>query len=60
MQAVNSPYSGVLHCLRSSLASEGVKGLTRGMAATMAREVPGNALFFTTYEGLRCGWPVCG
>ncbi len=30
-----------------------LRGLTRGLGATMAREVPGNALFFTAYEALR-------
>jgi len=46
-------YSGALACLRATLAAEGPAGLTRGLGATMAREVPGNAIFFTTYEWLR-------
>jgi hypothetical protein len=46
---------GPLQCLREILATEGgVRGLARGLGATLAREVPGNALFFAVYEGLRC------
>lgn len=45
---------GPLQVLREVVASEGgLRGLTRGLGATLAREVPGNALFFTIYEGLR-------
>ncbi|KAG2425233.1 hypothetical protein HXX76_013818 [Chlamydomonas incerta] len=45
---------GPLQVLREAVASEGwVRGLTRGLGATMAREVPGNAVFFTSYEAAR-------
>ncbi|CAL8469238.1 g8779 [Coccomyxa elongata] len=47
------PYSTSLECLRHLLRTEGLRGLTRGTGATMARETPGNALFFTVYELLR-------
>ena len=30
--------------------TEGWRGLARGTTGTLAREVPGNALFFTVYE----------
>jgi hypothetical protein len=41
-----------LRCLQQLLAQEGPRGLLRGFGATLAREIPGNALFFTVYEGL--------
>ncbi|GIL88725.1 hypothetical protein Vretimale_17297 [Volvox reticuliferus] len=45
---------GPLQCLREIVVTEGgLRGLTRGLGATMAREVPGNALFFAVYEALR-------
>ncbi|KXZ43066.1 hypothetical protein GPECTOR_105g98 [Gonium pectorale] len=46
---------GPLQCLREVVAQEGgmLRGLMRGLGATLAREVPGNALFFTVYEALR-------
>ncbi|EFJ41041.1 mitochondrial substrate carrier [Volvox carteri f. nagariensis] len=46
---------GPLQCLREVVRWEGgvLRGLSRGLGATLAREIPGNALFFTTYEGLR-------
>lgn len=47
------PSSGPASVLRATLAAEGVAGLSRGLAATAAREVPGNAIFFVTYESLR-------
>ncbi|KAF8062934.1 hypothetical protein HT031_003773 [Scenedesmus sp. PABB004] len=46
-----------LHCLRDVLSSEGAAGLARGLGPTLVREVPGNAIFFTTYEALRRAWP---
>ncbi len=46
-------HKGPLDVLRSVVAEEGVRGLSRGMGATMAREVPGNAIYFVAYHGLR-------
>ena len=43
-------YRNPVHCLRLSVREEGARGLLRGLGATLAREVPGNALFFTVYE----------
>ncbi|GFR45843.1 hypothetical protein Agub_g7209 [Astrephomene gubernaculifera] len=49
---------GPLQCLREVVAREGgLRGLTRGLGATLTREVPGNALFFTAYEALRRNLP---
>lgn len=41
---------GPLHCLTHLVETEGWRGLARGTTGTLAREVPGNALFFTVYE----------
>ncbi|KAI8476486.1 MAG: mitochondrial carrier domain-containing protein [Monoraphidium minutum] len=46
-------YRGPMDCLRRLLATEGARGLTRGLGATMAREVPGNAVYFSVYQALR-------
>ena len=37
-------YSGPLDCLRQTVRQEGLRGLTRGLGGTMAREMPGNAV----------------
>lgn len=57
LQARNTIYKGPLDCVQQTIREEGLRGLTRGMGATMAREVPGNALFFYVYEWLRRGLP---
>lgn len=46
-------YEGPIDCIRQLLRSEGYKGLTRGLGATMSREIPGNAVYFGTYMTLR-------
>lgn len=38
---------------RSILRTEGIRGLFRGLTATLARECPGNACFFGGYEFTR-------
>ena len=43
-------HSGPRQCLQHLLKTEGPLGLTRGLKATIAREAPGNAIFFTVYE----------
>ena len=35
-------------------AQAGLRGFARGLGPTLAREVPGNALFFASYEGASC------
>lgn len=35
------------------MRTEGPLGLTRGLGACMTREVPGNSVYFTTYEVLQ-------
>ena len=39
-------YSSTAACLRHLVRTEGLRGLTRGVGATMLRETPGNAIFF--------------
>ena len=46
----NHYHSGPRQCLQHLLKTEGPIGLTRGLKATIAREAPGNAIFFTVYE----------
>ncbi len=50
-------YAGPTQCVRQLLAEEGWRGLMRGTTGTLAREVPGNAVFFTVYETLRQNLP---
>ena len=47
-------YSGPLDCLRQVVRSEGLAGLARGLGGTMAREMPGNAIYFSSYEVGAC------
>jgi hypothetical protein len=53
LQMAGLKYTHPMQCLRDTVATEGLRGLTRGLGATLAREVPGNAVFFTMYEALR-------
>lgn len=43
-------------CLRHLLRTEGLRGLTRGLGATLAREVPGNSLYFSSYAVCMREW----
>lgn len=36
-------------CLRHLFQTEGLRGLARGFSGTLAREIPGNAIYFSTY-----------
>ena len=54
MQVNAQRYINPMHCLRLTIREEGARGLLRGLGATLAREVPGNALFFTVYEVCCC------
>jgi hypothetical protein len=46
MQVSGDRYGTSLQCFRHLLHTEGLRGVTRGLGATMIREVPGNMLFF--------------
>ena len=43
--------AGVAAAVTRIYRDHGLGGFTRGMGATLAREVPGNAIFFASYEG---------
>ena len=43
-------YTSTRECLRRTLQQEGWAGLSRGLSGTLARETPGNAIFFPVYE----------
>ncbi|XXQ32751.1 Mitochondrial carrier protein [Plasmodiophora brassicae] len=45
-------YRGTLHCLLSTLRSEGPRGLFRGQYTTLLREIPGSAFYFVLYEAI--------
>lgn len=47
---IGAGYLSTRDCLRRTREREGWVGLTRGLGATIARETPGNAIFFTVYE----------
>jgi len=44
----STPTSAVKYIIKA----DGYKGFSRGMSATLAREIPGNAVFFSVYNGL--------
>ncbi|XP_023532986.1 mitochondrial carnitine/acylcarnitine carrier-like protein [Cucurbita pepo subsp. pepo] len=46
-------YGGPVDVAKHVLQSSGVKGLFKGLIPTLAREVPGNAVAFGTYELLK-------
>eukprot|EP00210_Caulerpa_lentillifera_P009183 g8755.t1 len=46
-----------LDCIKWTIQHEGILGLTRGIMATMFRELPGNSVFFLSYEVLRRSLP---
>jgi hypothetical protein len=47
----------VVFCVKLLQRKNGIFGMTRGTAATLTREVPGNALFFTAYEAAQMSFP---
>lgn len=49
-QGPTAIYSGPIDCARQVVAARGFAGLYKGMGATLAREVPANAIYFGTYE----------
>jgi solute carrier family 25 (mitochondrial carnitine/acylcarnitine transporter), member 20/29 len=48
-----SEYAGPLDCAKRVYSARGVAGLYKGMAPTLAREMPANALYFGTYEATK-------
>jgi len=53
LQAGEGGAATSLGCLREGLRREGARFLSRGLSGTLAREVPGNAVYFTSYEALQ-------
>jgi solute carrier family 25 carnitine/acylcarnitine transporter 20/29 len=49
----NPQYRGSLDCAKQILRTEGIRGLGRGMFATIARDVPSYVAQFYVYEGLK-------
>ena len=45
-------YSSAFDCLKKIYQAEGVRGVYRGMGATVARELPAFGVYFATYEAL--------
>jgi hypothetical protein len=55
-----SQYSTPAACVRDVLERHGLRGMMRGFGATVAREAPGNAIFFVAYEWTRRQWAAGG
>lgn len=53
MQVHGPRYTSSWHCIKEVIRQEGLRGLGRGLGATLCREIPGNMIFFSVYEGLR-------
>ncbi|KAL6047969.1 Solute carrier family 25 member 22 [Balamuthia mandrillaris] len=47
------PYKSSWDCLRRILATYGIRGVYQGLSATFLRNMPGSAVYFTTYEVVR-------
>jgi len=54
LQVSDSPYKGPIHCMQSTLRTQGIGGLYAGFTPFVLREVPFYMCFFFTYEYL-CG-----
>lgn len=46
-------YNGPLDCAKKVLQKDGLKGLFRGTAATLWRDIPGSGAYFVAYEFFR-------
>ena len=50
-------YVGPREAVADIYRRDGARGFTRGALATLAREIPGNAIFFATYELAQSAFP---
>lgn len=50
-------YAGPREAVADIYRRDGARGFTRGALATLAREIPGNAIFFATYELAQSAFP---
>lgn len=46
-------YKGILQCLRSTVAEEGIRGLYRGFGAVTVAGTPATCMYITSYEFLK-------
>ena len=46
-------YSSLIHCIRDTWQVEGMSGLMRGLGPTLARDVPGSAVYYGAYDWYR-------
>jgi len=67
LQAVGgTQYRGILHCIRSTLATEGLMGLYRGFGVVAGLATPAACMYLTSYEWLKprlgatdgCDWAL--
>lgn len=56
----SSEFTGALDCVKKIVEANGLKGLWRGMSATIYREVPGYAGQFFMYEKLKRAFTLPG
>ena len=53
LQAQPGAFAGAIDCTRQVFAHRGMGGLFTGFQATLAREMPGNALYFMGYQATK-------
>ncbi|KAI9138817.1 mitochondrial carrier domain-containing protein [Paraphysoderma sedebokerense] len=49
-------YKGIADCFIHTYATNGLKGLYRGLPITILRDIPSFAAYFGVYEGLKMAW----
>jgi len=52
LQMLQDPTQGVVSLVRKIVKAEGVRGMYTGVGSTFCRELPGNCVWFLTYEFL--------
>lgn len=53
MQIYNSPYRGVLHCVRTIFREEGIRAFYRSYTTQLSMNIPFQCVHFTVYEYAR-------
>jgi len=56
-QVQDGQFASAREAVAAAYERDGIRGLFRGTFATMLREIPGNALFFATYELAQSAFP---